>query len=471
MNVCLIQPSFHGFAPRQPPLGLAYLASVLREQGAQVSIIDANAEGLSTSATATRILANRPDMLGVTMTTPLVGNGLEIMRLVSANKLNIHLLAGGPHATAVPEEILTSGPKNLIVVRGEGELTMAELYEYFQGDRSLTSIDGISYRRDGAIVHNPDRELLQDLDSLPLPSWDLLPLDIYRSEVRRNKYCLPIMTSRGCPFSCVFCFKGVFQGRYRPRNPQSIIEEWEYLVKGLGVEEIAVIDDNFTLHKNRVNEICEMIVAKGLAVPWTTPNGIRAHPISLPMLQNMQKAGCYRVYFGVESGDPAVLKSINKKAKPEHFRNAVSLASQAGLETGAFFMIGNLSETEETIDQTIKFAQELNPDYAQFTVATPYPGTEMYQRITEEGEMLVNTWEEFSSYDKAIFRHGALTPELVNRKYREAFRSYYFRPRFVLRHLTRLRSKKQLINLMWGIKEVLRQSVRPSRWWPFKARA
>ncbi len=264
------------------------------------------------------------------------------------------------------------------------------------------------------------------------------------------------MTSRGCPFSCIFCYKGVFGTKYRPRSPESVLAEWEHLVRKMRVDEISVVDDNLTLDAARVLDICDLIIKRKLVVPWTTPNGIRASPASLELYTKMKEAGCYRVYFGVESGDQAVLDFVRKKVSLDEIRKAFRLARQAGLETGAFFMIGNLSETEQTIDRTIKFAIELEPDYAQFTIATPYPGTRMYETIQNEGSFLFDSWEELASYDKSVFRHKELNPDLVNRKYRQAFRSYYFRPRFVIRHLKKLRTGRDIANLLWGIKEVLK---------------
>lgn len=459
MNFTLIQPSFKGFAAKQPPLGLAYLGAVLRQQkGAGVCIIDANCEELSNEETAHRVLASNPDVVGVTITTPLLNNAQLIINLIR-EQANIPIIVGGPHPTIMPDETLKAGGIN-IVVRGEGEKTIEELYRYFLGEQSLESISGISYVRDGKMIHNESRQPSQNLDELPFPAWELLPVRSYRSEVRKTSYSLPVMTSRGCPFDCIFCYKGVFGTRYRPRSPQSVAAEWEYLVKTMEVDEISVVDDNFTLDTARVTEICDLIIERNLVVPWTTPNGIRAKPASLELFTKMKEAGCYRVYFGVESGDQTVLDFVGKKVTTEEIRTAFRLARQAGLETGAFFMLGNLSETEQTMDKTLKFAVELEPDYAQFTIATPYPGTKMYETIQNEGRFLFDSWEELASYDRAVFIHQHLTPELINRKYRQAFRNFYFRPSFIIRHLRKLRTRKDITSLFWGIKEMLKFNLR-----------
>jgi len=222
------------------------------------------------------------------------------------------------------------------------------------------------------------------------------------------------------------------------------------------VDEIAIVDDNFTMDPVRVMEICDLVIEKGLVVPWTTPNGIRADLVSMKLLTKMKEAGCYRVYFGVESGDQAVLNFVMKRITLEQIKTAFQYAKQIGLETGAFFMIGNLSETEQTIDSTLKFAVELDPDYPQFTVATPYPGSAMYEIIRKEGGFLFDSWEELVSYDRSVFTHGHLTPDLVNRKYQQAFRTSYLRPRFILRHLRRLRNRKDISNLLRGICKLLK---------------
>lgn len=441
MKFILVNAPFKKFAAVQPPLGLAYLAAVLKKKAATVTVIDANAERLTIEQTIKRILESEPDILGFTMTTPLVDISLEIIQQVKSKK-DIPIIVGGPHPTIMPEELL-EGNKIDIVVRGEGEETINELYDYFRGARQLESIAGISFRRDGKVIHTSPRSFINSLDEIPFPAWEFFPLNKYNSFGRKKGISLPILTSRGCPFNCIFCYKGIFGRKYRMRSPENIIAELEYLINKFKIEEFAIVDDNFALNEHRTIKFCDEIIRRNLIRPWSLPNGITVR-VSSQLLSEMKKAGCYRVAFGVESGDQSVLDYIDKGINLEQIKNAFASAKRAGLETVGFFMIGNLTETAETINRTINFAIELDPDWAQFTVATPYPGTKMYEIIKKEGNLMTKSWEDFASYDRAIFRHGSLTPHLLNKKCHEAYRCFYLRPWIITKKIRTITSFSEL---------------------------
>lgn len=435
----LAQAKFRAFASVQPPMGLVYLASVLRNEGAKVNLVDANVEGLNEDEVAKKILDTGSRIVGFTSTTPLFRWTMNIIRTLRKNRKDLIILMGGPHPSMMPDKILETGLVD-IVVRGEGENTIKELHQYFtNGKLSLNDIRSISYITDGKIIHNPERPLIENLDELPFPSWDLLPIEKYHS-VARNRLSLPIMTSRGCPFNCVFCYKGIYGRRYRTRSPENIIKEIKYLRDRYGIQEMTILDDNFTLNVKRVLDICDRIVQEKLVLPWSTPNGIRANPATLELFEKMKAAGCYRIYVGIESGDERVLEFIDKGITLEEVKAIFSLAKQAGLETVAMFMIGNLTETEETIDKTINLSIKLDPDLAQFTITTPYPGTKMHETILREGKLYLDSWENFNSCGGAIFEHGELTVPLLNRKYKEAYRRFYLRPYYILKRLKKMTS-------------------------------
>lgn len=439
----LAQARFRAFASVQPPMGLAYLAATLRNEGAQVKIVDANAEGLNEDEVAKRILDTGSRIVGFTSTTPLFRWTTDIIKTLRKNGKDLTILMGGPHPTMMPDKILETGLVD-IVVRGEGEGTIKELHKHFSnGELSLNDIKGISYVDDGKIVHNPQRPLIENLDELPFPSWDLLPIGKYHS-VARNRRSLPIMTSRGCPFNCVFCYKGIYGRRYRTRSPENIIREIKYLKDRYGIEEMTILDDTYNLNVKRVMDVCNRMIQEKLDLPWSAPNGIRANPVTLELFRKMKEAGCYRISVGVESGDKRVLEFIDKGVTLEEVEAVFSLAKQAGLETVGMFMIGNLTETEETINKTINLAIKLDPDFAQFTIATPYPGTKMYEAILREGKLHLNGWENFNSYGGAIFEYGELTVPLLNEKYREAYRRFYLRIPYILRRLRKTKGLEDI---------------------------
>jgi len=435
MKVSLVQPAHTGgFSSDQPPTGLGYLASVLERHGCEVRLIDAHVERLSVEEVVALLVQQQPHMVCLTVTTPLLPGALSIARSVREVFENPPVLvAGGPHPTVLAEEMLAPGQFDH-VVRGEGEGALAELVECVIEGKDPERVPGVSWRRDGRIVHNPDRTQCEDLERLPVPDWSLYPLRRYSSLARRHDFSLPIMTSRGCPHRCTFCYKGIYGNDIRMRSPENVVAEWELLIKRYGAKEIAVIDDVFTENAKRAIAICDLLVERGLhTIPWSTTNGIRVNNVSPRLMEALKRAGCYRVYFGAESGVQRVIDALQKNITVDRVREAVHTARAAGLEVGVYFMLGNVTETREEMETTIDFALELDPDLVQFTVATPYPGTEMYRQVVENGQLLITSWDELATYGGSVFRMDNVTPDLVDRMYRKALRKFYFRPRFILR--------------------------------------
>ncbi len=438
MRVTLLQPAHvSGFSSDQPPMGLACLASVLQQLECEVRVLDASVERLSVEQTVRRIKAQQPEMVAVTVTTPLLPGALAVVRQLRTGLPEPPVfVAGGPHPTVAPGDLLGLDGFDY-VVRNEGEQTLKELVQCLLEGTSPENIEGLSRRAGDDIIHDPARELCEDLRELPRPDWSLFPLRKYSSLARKHDFSLPIMTSRGCPYNCTFCYKGVYGSRLRMREPEDVVDEWQMLIERYGAREIAVIDDNFTMWPDRALEICRLLIERGLhQTPWSTTNGIRVNTARPQVLDAMKKAGCYRVYFGIESGVERVLESLNKQITLDDAREAVANARAAGLEVGAYFMLGNVGETPEDMDATIDFAMSLDLDIVQYTIATPYPGTGMYRQIEAGGRFLFESWEELASYGRLMFEIGEVNPEVVGEKYRMALRRFYFNPRFLGRQFT-----------------------------------
>ncbi|OGC04121.1 hypothetical protein A2276_05855 [candidate division WOR-1 bacterium RIFOXYA12_FULL_43_27] len=453
MKVVLVAPPIPTITTsNSPSVGLAYLAAVLLQLGAEVEIISSAAEGLDAKATAAKVLSARPDILGFSISTPAVNNSLKIIKDIISKNNGIKIIVGGPHPTLFPDEFLDHGAD--VVVRGEGEKTFAVLYTAFEGGGSLAAINGISYKNEGRTVHRSDQELIANLDSLPFPVWELFHLERFKNDFRKNVFILPIVSSRGCPACCAFCYKGIFGSRFRARSPQNVVAEINYLIDRFRIEEFAIIDDNFTAEPKRAIAICDLIMAKKIKIPWSLPAGIRVPNVSLELLKKLKAAGCYRVALGVESGNQQILNSINKGITLEQVRKAVKLFKEAGLESVANYMIGNLEETEAAVEQTIKLAIELDTDYVQFAKAIPYPGTKMYEQLKKEGRIIAGSWDNYDPFlnSKPIFRHKNLTNNQINAKYREAYRRFYFRPSYLLKRLMRIRSLEDLGLVRNGLK-------------------
>jgi anaerobic magnesium-protoporphyrin IX monomethyl ester cyclase len=435
-----------------PSLGLAYLAAVAEKRGDQVQIHDGDVED-EPLADAARAFA--PDVIGITANTTQITaawRDAEILRAMGGSPI----VLGGPHPTVLPEESAAK-PFVDVVVRGEGEATWLELLQTWDdgkggpgADRFLDGqgepILGITYRdAAGEIVSTPDRSPIPvaELETMPFPAWHLFKVERYTNLQptvdRVTGPSLPILTSRGCPYRCSYCSQ-IGPRRWRARSAESVVAEWRWLVREWGAAEIGVLDDSFNIDRQRVLSLCAGLVDEGLTrVPWIMINGIRANLADEEVLGAMVRAGCLRTAFGVESGNQDILDAVvDKHLTLDQVRAAFGAARAVGMETIGFFIIGLPGETEATIDDTIRFAIELDPVVANFSIATPFPGTQMYDTVMAGGRILADTWDDFVFFEgKARFEMPGLPAELVERKWKEAYRRFYLRPRRVARTLMR----------------------------------
>jgi anaerobic magnesium-protoporphyrin IX monomethyl ester cyclase len=449
-----------------PSLGLAYLGAVSERQGHAVRIYDGDVEHIPLEK-ALRDFA--PDMVGITANTIQIKSAWRDAALVKL-VADIPVVLGGPHPTILPAES-AERPEVDIVVRGEGEATWEELCQWRVADdgwpmaiSGLQSVPGISYQTpDGQVHHNPDRPVIEDLDSLPLPAYHLFKMDRYTNlqptvdRIAGPSY--PILTSRGCPYRCTYCSQ-IGPRRWRMRSPQNVVAEWRWLVRDLGAAEIGILDDSFNINRQRVLDICDLLIKEELThVPWIMINGIRANLADKELLGCMKQAGCIRSAFGVESGNQEILDSvIDKQLTLEQVRAAFKAAKEVGMETIGFFMVGLPGETEETMEDTIRFAIELDPVVANFSMATPFPGTEMSRIVKEKGRLLVKDYDDFAFFEgRASFEMDGMTAELVERKWKEAYRRFYLRPSRVMRTLMK---KETWLDLPRTIKMAWRTVVR-----------
>jgi anaerobic magnesium-protoporphyrin IX monomethyl ester cyclase len=434
-------------SPELLPLGLAYLAAMLERAGHTVRIYDAVAEDEPLEAVLDQASsAGRPyDLVGVTAVTPLIKEAWAVAAL--AKQQGAVTVLGGPHPTILPDESLAR-PEVDLVVRGEGEEAIVEIAEALgrlvvppaaagEGQRPLSSIGNLSYKTpDGQIVHNPARPLRKDLDSLPFPAHHLFQVERYSNlqpltdGQQKKPRAFTIMTSRGCPYSCIYCSKAIEGKVWRPRSTASVVAEWRWLTEDMRATEIGVADDVFNIRLDRAKDICRALIAGGLTrVPWVTIHGIRADHTDLELFQLMKWSGCRRVGFGVESGNQRVLDGLKKHQTIDDVRTAFRLAKQAGLQTMGFFMFGLPGENEAAMDDTIRLALELDPDMANFMITSPFPGTELYDLVLREGRLFSNDWADFAIHeDHARYEIGEVTAELVVRKWHEAYRRFYLRP-------------------------------------------
>jgi anaerobic magnesium-protoporphyrin IX monomethyl ester cyclase len=452
LKVLLVSPESKTWSSRRHiPLGLGYLAAVLEREGHQVQLWDGAVEDQPLSSLLSR---ETFDVVGITSVTPLIHEAWEAAS--EARSRGAITILGGPHPTLMPGESFEQ-PQVDLVVQGEAEDTIVEITRVLEKDRGeidpsggarrfvangWREIDGLSFRDTGGkVVHNPPRKPPQDLDRLPFPAHHLYKIERYTNLQPRTDGLDPharaytIVTSRGCPYQCIYCSKAVTGNIWRPRSPENVIEEWRKLVVDLQATEIGVTDDVMTLGIKRAKSICRLLIEEGLnTVPWITIHGIRADNTDLELFQLMKAAGCKRVGFGVESGNQRVLDIMKKGQTIDDVRQAFDNARRAGLQTIGFFIFGLPGENEETMEETINLALELDPDLANFMIAAPYPGTALYERVLAEGDLFSHDWRDFAIHDnKARFAIGEVTAELVERKWHEAYRRFYLRPSRLLR--------------------------------------
>lgn len=447
MRVLLIQPNYrtiYAYAKKEeitpifPPLGLAYIAGVLKENEIEVRILEANAHNLSHLQIAKCINEYSPDFVGLTSTTSLIEEAHEIARLCPKK---IKVVIGGIHASSMPEETMKKFERFDYLIRGEGEFAMLELVQ----KKTIPKIKGLSYREGKKIIHNPDRELNDKLDELPFPSRELLPMDKYFSVGAKQKPSDYIISSRGCPYQCIFCADHLVHGRkFRFRSPENIIREVEEIYEK-GARDWDFVDDNFTLISERVEKFCDMMIEKGLnkKMSWRCSNGIRVDKITPELLKKMKRAGCYMVSLGIESGNEEILDNMKKSTNLEKVRQAVKWCREAGIETRGLFMFGNLGENKKTMQDTINFSKKLDLDTATFHITIPFPKTDYWEIIIKEGKIYPKSYRDYIAYGNVIFQHGGLDEKTLIDMQKKAYKEFYFRPRILIRALKNIRDAEK----------------------------
>ena len=415
-----------------PPLGLAYLAAVLEGDGHSVKIIDAQALGIRLPQIKHEIKKYQPDIVGVTSTTPTIREALTTIETVKEACPDAITVMGGPHVTFLPAETLRGCPQLDVVCVGEGERTMLELARAIERKADLNSVKGIAYRSGDHIVETPPRPLVDDLDSLPFPARRLLPMNKY-AILGKTSIIGHIMTSRGCPFNCTFCASSLLFGkRFRGRSPKHVVDEIEQIVSEYNPASIEFSDDEFTLDRRRVEGICDEIRRRGLDILWACSS--RVDTVSRELLRKMKAAGCFLIYYGVESGCQRILNLMRKGIRIGQVIDAIRWTKEVGIETLASYILGFPGETKEDIKKTITFAKRLSTDYAQFSLATPYPGTELYHSAEEKGLLLIEDWSQYTA-GKPITLNNECSKEDLRRLLRKAYGSFYLSPTVLLRHL------------------------------------
>ncbi len=399
-----------------PPLGISYIAAVLEEAGVEAAICDAQNLKMNLREIGREIEMLKPDIVAISCFTANYGEAQKVAELAKKIVPQAMTVIGGPHVSFTAGKTLRETPSIDVVVRGEGEQTMLELTQVVEGKISLAEVAGITYRFRGAVVNTPDRPVLDDLDSLPFPARHLWP-DKY---IQRGMREVPIITSRGCPFGCVFCSTSRMAGPvFRARSPQNVVDELQHVVDDLYFDRFIFNDDTFTLDNERAIAICDAIVDRGLDITWAC--SARVDTVNKELLSRMSDAGCDMIYYGVESGNQEILdRFIGKRITLEQARRAVKLTHEAGIVSVASYIIGfpgergdkefqaylkrgeygttyNLNSLRGTIFESLVRAKEVDSDQAQVHLLTPFPGTRLYDEADSLGvKILTEEWWRYN---------------------------------------------------------------------------
>ncbi|MFO8056746.1 MAG: radical SAM protein [bacterium] len=427
-----------------PPLGILYLAGFVRDlPGVEVSVIDAQAEELSPDNIALRVREGAFDLVGITVMTFSLLDAMDTAMAIKAARPESVVVAGGPHPHLFPEETLKLGPFDA-AFRGEGEHGFRKLLEDWPESRHHPPA-GLWWKN-GSKGHPDIAPFIDSLDSLAMPARDLSRLSAYHSVLSGKRPITTMMSSRGCPYKCVFCDRPHLGKRFRSKSAESVADEMEACAEA-GIREIVFYDDTFTTDAERVRAIADAILSRGIKIDWDIR--ARVSDLSEEDYALCRRAGLARVHFGVESGDPDILRSLRKGITADQARQAFKWAHEVGLETLAYFMVGLPGETRESMQKTLELAKELDPDYVHFSALIPFPGTPVYKTGLEKGIIKRDVWQKFAEspspdFTPPVWEENLSSDEILEELAR-MYRSFYRQPRVVLRRLRRVRSLPGLV--------------------------
>lgn len=430
-----------------PPLGIAYMAGVLQENHIDVEILDASAEDMDFKDVEKELLKRKPDLVALTALTPTIGRSLETAQVVKETLPDSIVVMGGYHPTF--NFIETLEDENVdIVIRGEGEYIMLNLVQALENQSSLHDVKGIVFedKNSKEIVVNPEAPLIQDLDELPFPALNLLPMKKYRL-LDMDTHMTTMITTRGCPMQCSFCSSAAMHGKkIRERSVENIVDEIEYLKTNYDIDTIAFMDDTFTLKKRKVMAICDEILKRNIEIMWGCTS--RVDTLDEKLLKKMKEAGCITIFIGVESADQQQLDNMCKNTTIAKIENAFKIAHKLKIRTIASVALGMPGDTKEIMNKTVKFVHKLKPNYAIYSLATPYPGTRFYKEAFEKNLIKIKDWSKYTLITPILETIDCSLNDM--RKIQaKAFMKFYLRPHYIIRQF--LQDGPYLLKTIFGV--------------------
>jgi len=425
-----------------PPLGLMYVASYIRKNtNNEVFILDCELEDLDYDEIKKKIEKINPCIVGIQTLTFSLIDALNVAKIVKRIDKNIILVMGGRHVDLFPLETISFSFIDYLIL-GEGEFAFTEFIETISNQKNLEKINGIVYKKNKKVILNNKTKLIENLDTLPFPARDLTKYKNYYSIFSLNKSFTTMMTSRGCPYSCIFCDNR--WKKIRLRSAKNVVDEIEECVD-LGIKEIFIFDDTFSVRKKRVLDICDEIKKRKIDISFAIRT--RIDLVDKEMITELKKAGCERIQYGIESGVQRILDKINKGIDIQQIKKVVKLTKESEITTYADFMIGLPGETKTDILKTLNFANELNLDFAQFSITTPLPGTELYG-LGIKNNFFNDFWREFAKNPEIKFEvkywEESIRKEELLKILDYAYKSFYFKPSYVLKTLLNIKSREEI---------------------------
>lgn len=436
-----------------PPIDLAFIAAYMRDE-TDVKLLDANALDLEWKQVKKEIREFRPDVVLFKTSPTTMAFDIKTADIAKQIDKKIITILDDAHIVPFfPKKTLQKFKNIDILIRGESEKTVKKLLDAIKNKKDLKKVNGISFRKNKKIINTPPTKPFRNLDELPFPAYDLLPIEKYNSVTfARKSPFMTLIASRGCPFRCEFCIVGgsvVWRGSGRgwyPRSAESILDEMETLVEDYGVKEIYIFDETFTVNKKRVLEVCKGIMDRKINVSWTCNS--RVDTLDDELLKAMKKSGCWNILFGVESGSQEILDRCKKGIKIKDIKKAFRLTKKNNISASASFMIGLPGETWETVEKTLQLAFDIEPDYCQFVLTTPYPGTKLYDYAKKNGYLVKDY--DFDGYDayglaeEAVIRTEKMSNKELMRAQKYVHRKFYLRPKYIIKRLLSIRSLMEI---------------------------
>ena len=421
-----------------PPLGLAILCAVLDANGHESGIIDAYAENLQTedimSAVSTDI-----DVIGITATTPEIESAAIIAKSIRKRFPDKKIIMGGVHPTVFHQNLVEEDICDM-VVRGEGEQAILLI----AAKTPMQNIPNLTWKSaDGKVIVNPQKEEYVHLDDLPMPSYNKLPMRRYRSAIgaAMRSPSVGMITSRGCPGKCTFCYSGMFGEKIRYLSAENVYQQIIYLQTNYGIREISFYDDTFTANLRRVEQLCQLIISNHIDISWSC--FARVDTVNPGILQLMKNAGCHQIMYGFETTDENILKAVNKRVKLNQYENVISWTRDAQIDIRGAFMLGSPEETQASMRATIAYAKKIDIQYAIFNITTPFPGTELFNWAVQTGTLRHKRWAEYD-LSHVILSLPSVSPQKVQDYYKKAYREFYFRLSYILPRLLNIKTMDDL---------------------------